>query len=691
MADTVYHRIFDALPEALLLYALSGESLASNPAACRLLGYTAEECRHLPLRQLIHPDWLPSFSRLQEAVAAGEEFQAQGRLVRKDGASFTAEIKAAPFTAAGQPGVLLVIRDVTFAVASQRFLEQQAAEQTQELKTLLEISHNITLTLDMTSLLGMILEQLARVIAYDGATVLVLEGEHLIPRAYRGPAPADVVLRTRYSIHDATSQAVLHSQESLIVADMQQDALTKSQAAPAARELFETSLSYVRGWMATAITIKGRAVGILIVHHRQPNAFTEAHAEKIKAFAYQAAVVIENARLYEAKQRRAEQFRIISEVGQRITSILALDELLSQTVRLIQEAFGYYHIHIGLIDGEYVTFKSSAGVWGSEPACLCCHTRLRVGQEGLSGLVAASGIPILSPDVQQDTRYIPVVPGQSGSNVVLPLKVKGLTIGVLVVESREINAFDADDLIVLQLLANQIATAIENTRLYEQAQQLAALQERQKLARELHDSVSQALYGIGLGARTARVLLPRDPARAIEPVEYVLSLAEAGLAEMRALIFELRPESLAKEGLVAALEKQAAVLRARHQMEVTTFLSAEPPVPLPVKEAFFRIAQEALHNVVKHAGASRVELRLQPDKGQLLLEIRDNGQGFDTSAAFPGHLGLQSMRERIERLGGEFHLDSAPGEGTVVAAALTLPASPLSEEEFPMRGAHHEE
>ncbi|MBX3060942.1 MAG: histidine kinase, partial [Anaerolineae bacterium] len=171
-------------------------------------------------------------------------------------------------------------------------------------------------------------------------------------------------------------------------------------------------------------------------------------------------------------------------------------------------------------------------------------------------------------------------------------------IGVLDVESERINAFDADDLIVLQLLANQIATAIENARLYEQAQQLAALQERQKLARELHDSVSQALYGIALGARTARVQLERDPAQAVEPVEYVLSLAEAGLAEMRALIFELRPESLATEGLVAALEKQAAALRTRHLVEVITDFAPDPDVSLEAKEALYRVTQEALHNVV---------------------------------------------------------------------------------------------
>ncbi len=559
---------------------------------------------------------------------------------------------------------------------SEQLIEQHMAEQTRELETLLEISHNITLTLDLASLLGSMLDQLLGVVAYHGATILVVEGENLIPRAYRGPAPADTVLRTRYSIHDATSQQILNSPQSVIVADMQTDAFMKSHAAPAARDLFETTFRYVRGWMATPITIKGRAVGILVVHHQEPGAFSEVQAHKVKAFANQAAVAIENARLYEAKQRRAEQFRIISEVGQRITSILTLDELLSQTVRLIQEAFGYYHIHIGLIEGEYVTFQASAGVWGREPFCHCCNYQLKVGEEGLSGQVAASGEPILVPDVQQDSRYIPVAPGQSGSNVVLPLKVKGQVIGILDVESEQVNAFDADDLIVLQLLANQIATAIENARLYEQAQQLAALQERQKLARELHDSVSQALYGIALGARTARMQLDRDPTKAIEAVEYVLSLAEAGLAEMRALIFELRPESLATEGLVAALEKQAAAMQSRHHLQVQMVLSEEPETNLDVKQALFRIAQEALHNVVKHAGASRVDLNLQESDGIITLEIRDNGRGFDATASFPGHLGLTSMQERMERLGGQFYLTSEPGQGTAVTAVLTLPASP---------------
>jgi signal transduction histidine kinase len=200
--------------------------------------------------------------------------------------------------------------------------------------------------------------------------------------------------------------------------------------------------------------------------------------------------------------------------------------------------------------------------------------------------------------------------------------------------------------------------------------QVAALEERQRLARELHDSVSQALYGIALGARTARTQLERDPAKVAEPLDYVLSLAEVGLSEMRALIFELRPASLQNEGLVVALTKQADALRARHKLEIVTAFCPEPDISLDTKEALYRIAQEALQNIAKHASATRVELLMQMEPERLTLEIKDNGKGFDTSREFPGHLGMKSMPERAAQIGGEFHIQSQPGAGTVITVAI---------------------
>ncbi|CAN5799319.1 hypothetical protein BH20CHL1_BH20CHL1_10020 [soil metagenome] len=225
---------------------------------------------------------------------------------------------------------------------------------------------------------------------------------------------------------------------------------------------------------------------------------------------------------------------------------------------------------------------------------------------------------------------------------------------------------------ILTAIANQAAVAIENQRLYQKAQGTAALEERQRLARELHDSVSQALYGIGLGARTARTLVDRDPQKAIEPVEYVLSLVEIGLAEMRALIFELQPESLEAEGLVEALRKQASTLPSRHEIEVDFADCDEPNLPLHVKEAVYRIAQEAIHNTVKHAQASTLSIQMVCTASELVLELRDNGLGFDTTGSFPGHLGLHSMRERAAKLDGQVRIESEPGLGVYINIQIPI-------------------
>ena len=229
-----------------------------------------------------------------------------------------------------------------------------------------------------------------------------------------------------------------------------------------------------------------------------------------------------------------------------------------------------------------------------------------------------------------------------------------------------------EETIFLGAVADQAAVAVENARLLSDTRGKAALEERQKLARELHDSVSQALYGIALGVETAREVLPENPERAAEPLDYAVRLAEAGMTEMRALIFELRPESLEKEGLVAALEKQAAAIQARHGLQVETAFGEEPDAPVDAKESLYRIAQEALHNTVKHACATNVKIELGRDNGGITLQISDDGVGFDANDDFPGHLGLKSMRERTSHQGATLEITSGPAKGVRIFARIPV-------------------
>ena len=393
-----------------------------------------------------------------------------------------------------------------------------------------------------------------------------------------------------------------------------------------------------------------------------------------------------------AAELRAREQATLRQSARALASTLELGPLVSALLDQLKEAIDYTAASVRLLEGDELVLLAYRGPnpnpWR--------RARVPLADSPLNRDVVAHRETIVIGDVlADDTDLARAYRAEVGerleselwymrSYLGVPLTLRGAVIGVVVLNHKTAGHYTPDAVRLANAFADHAAVAVGNARLYAQAQQTASLEERQKLARELHDSVSQALYGIALGARTARTLLDRDPERAKEPVEYVLQLAEAGIAEMRALIFELRPESLAQEGLVAALQKHAASLRARYQLAVETDLGDEPDVQLSLKEALYRVAQEALHNTVKHARAAQVTLRLAARDGGVSLEVADDGAGFDPRGDFPGHLGLQSMRERVERAGGSLHLESAPGRGTRVRA--TLPAAPVSAAEIPVAG-----
>lgn len=252
----------------------------------------------------------------------------------------------------------------------------------------------------------------------------------------------------------------------------------------------------------------------------------------------------------------------------------------------------------------------------------------------------------------------------------IPLIVKDRVIGMLRLDHPEPNHFTVHAAQIALAIANQAAVAMENARLYEEARKVATLEERQRMARELHDSVSQALYGIALGTHAAREQLERAPQKLSSTLDYVLTMSATAVAEMRALVFELRPESLEQEGIVAALTRQADAVRARAGVTMHLDLCAEPNVSLDVKEALYRIAQEALHNIVKHAHAQSVAVSLCTEGAHVVLEVTDDGRGFDPDGRFPGHLGLRTMHERAVRLEGTLEIASRAEGGSKVRVSI---------------------
>ncbi|MDB5079798.1 MAG: hypothetical protein JWP00_1722 [Chloroflexi bacterium] len=286
----------------------------------------------------------------------------------------------------------------------------------------------------------------------------------------------------------------------------------------------------------------------------------------------------------------------------------------------------------------------------------------------------------LTRDLSQlDTIFKQGIPldlcNMSGAESLLyvPLIVKDQLIGGLILLHQEPYFYTMRHSYLAQAIASQAAVALENARLYKRAQELAMVEERQRLARELHDSVTQAIYGIALGAQTAYSMLEDGDTTDLRmPLEYMLTLSEASLAEMRLLIFAMRPENLEKHGLVAGLSSQAATLRMRHKIEVKTVFGTEPALSLDAKHALYRIVEEAFNNIVKHAHATEVFLLLKQVDDVVFLEIKDNGTGFDVNGFFPGHMGLSIMRERVTKLGGAIDLTSSPGNGAALQVRIPI-------------------
>ncbi len=249
----------------------------------------------------------------------------------------------------------------------------------------------------------------------------------------------------------------------------------------------------------------------------------------------------------------------------------------------------------------------------------------------------------------------------------VPLAVKGRVIGGISIAQAKRDYFTAHHADLALTVANQAAIAMANAELHEQAQILAALQERQNLARNLHDAVNQSLFSAGLIAEVLPRLWEREPDEGRRALEDLRRLNRGALAEMRMLLAELRPAALIDTELGDLIRLLGNALAGRMNIPVEVIVVGQGALPAEVQVAIYRLCQEGLNNIAKHAQADEVEIHLQYDSGAVKLHIRDNGRGFDPEHTPPGHYGLSMMRERAEAVGATLTVVSQPGHGAEIA------------------------
>jgi signal transduction histidine kinase len=266
--------------------------------------------------------------------------------------------------------------------------------------------------------------------------------------------------------------------------------------------------------------------------------------------------------------------------------------------------------------------------------------------------------------------------------VTVPLLVKGKLVGGLTVGAREAREIMPEELSLLAAIGQQVGLAVENARLYKQAEQSATMTERNRLARELHDSVTQSLYSVTLYAEAAAEQLSLgETETAIEHLHELRDTAQEALRDMRLLIFELRPSALGRAGLAAALQMRLDAVEGRSRVQAELQVDGCEALPRTAQVELYNIAQEALNNVIKHAAAHHVQVRLRFDEALTCMQICDDGMGFEPALARRGGgFGISGMEERAQRIGGTLLIDSVPGRGTTVTVQVpAVPAVPVKE------------
>ncbi|GIF78409.1 GAF domain-containing sensor histidine kinase [Asanoa siamensis] len=363
-----------------------------------------------------------------------------------------------------------------------------------------------------------------------------------------------------------------------------------------------------------------------------------------------------------------EELRALSSAVLAVTARRSVREVLQTIVSAARRLLNARYAALGVPDADTGSFAEFVvdGVSDAQWRLIGPLPR----QHGLLAVLLREPEPLRLSDIRAHPRfeYWPKHHPELRDFLGMPIVHGSDILGALYLANKRDGAFSQDDEDLLRILAGHAAIALINARLYERSRELSVLEERDRIARELHDSVAQKLFSLRLSVDAATALVARDPGRATSQLATVRALAAEASDELRSIVVGLRPADVAAEGLDAALHKQVRLLDQVHAARVT--LEVTDPVPRlspACEDAAYRMAQEALHNALRHSSARTVAVRLFAVDSSLVVEVSDDGLGLPSS-----DLGLTSMRSRADAVGGRLVVSSNPGTGTTVRLEVPL-------------------
>jgi len=399
----------------------------------------------------------------------------------------------------------------------------------------------------------------------------------------------------------------------------------------------------------------------------------------IKMLSASAAVAIHNASIYEnllqhdkVLTRRNEDLALLNHIGASLTSSLDMDELLNKTLAQLMAHFKVEAGEIFLLDKESQTLRLVLHR-GQAAEAFWTRNRFKLG-EGVVGLVAKNMHPVITNDLGQDERFLRSAVVEAGFKQMacIPLSAPGELVGVLSIASIRLNAINEHDGQLLLSIGTWAGTAIENARLHSNARRLAILEERERIGMDLHDGVIQSIYGVGLALENVRHLMREDIDQANTNIEKSIENLNATIRDLRTYILDLKPRQLGSGSLLEGMQRLVSEYRQNVQSEIVFNAPKNDPLdelPKTHAMAIFLICQEALANVAKHANARNVSMTLWSTTDRILLEVRDDGKGFDEGQINKnvGH-GLANMLTRVHNVDGDLDISSVEGEGTTILA-----------------------
>ncbi len=427
--------------------------------------------------------------------------------------------------------------------------------------------------------------------------------------------------------------------------------------------------------MLTWITINARP--LFHTNEVRPYAvvvtFSDITARKQAEHALQLAEARYRTRLEQRVAERTRELASLLDISHRLAATLELQPLLGVILDQVRSIIEYdFGLIFSLGEGDTTVYDIRRG---DQPHPI--GDRLPLGLDQMQPILAAGVEPLNVPDVTADSpaadlfrRTVALCLGAAAGSIRAwlwtPLVANDRLIGGLSLAHSASGRYTDSQLELLATIANQAALAIENARLYREAREVAALHERQRLARELHDSVTQQLFSASLIAEVLPRLYQQDPSEGGEYLDDVRRLTRGALAEMRALLMELRPAALNEAALIDLVRQLAEAFTGRTRVAVQLDLNGDPTPPAEVKIGLYRIAQEALNNIAKHARARHVRVQLQGDQCAIELQITDDGRGFDRTQVQSDRFGLAIMRERAQAIGAAITIESERGRGTLI-------------------------